>query len=79
LDFVHSLTERALRALIDRHGHALHPGALSWVGGIYGQVRQGYPLKDDQIAQLSLIRAELARLYRRRAGDPGRHPGGEAA
>ena len=62
------LTERALRQLIDRYRdyldpNGLHLGDLPWIGGIYGQIRQGFPLKDDQIAQVSRIRGELARRH----------------
>lgn len=60
------LTERALRGLIDSYRNHLDPsglnlGDLPWLGGIYGQVRQGFPLRDDQLARVSAIRARLAR------------------
>lgn len=54
--------DRALRQLIERHGHAVPLGDLPWLGGILGQVRRGYPLRPDQQARVSQIRAQLARL-----------------
>jgi hypothetical protein len=68
-DAAQTLTERALRQLIDRYRDHLDPSGLSvgdlpWIGGIYGQVRQGFPLNEGQVARVSKIRGELARRCR---------------
>jgi hypothetical protein len=54
------LADAALRQLIDRYGDDIDAADLPWLGGILGQLRQGYPLSDDQVARVSRIRASLA-------------------
>jgi hypothetical protein len=55
------LSEHNIGQLIERHGHAVEMADLPWLGGIYGKLRQGYPLSNEQRARVSAIRGKLAR------------------
>jgi hypothetical protein len=66
-----ALADAALCILIEQHGANLALEDLPWLGGLLGSLRQGYPLRRDQVARISRIRGELARRYHQNGGHAG--------
>jgi hypothetical protein len=56
------LVEAALKHLIDNHGSNIPMRDLPTIGGYLGVVRAGHHLKPEHIANISRVRAEIARM-----------------
>jgi hypothetical protein len=60
-----SLAEREMLRFAEQHGHALALKDLPFLGACIKQVREGYPLRSDQLARLSRMRGKFGPKYRR--------------
>jgi hypothetical protein len=55
---------RSLATLLAMHGHRLDTDDLQFIGNVAARVRYAQPVKPDEIARLSSIRASVARELR---------------
>jgi hypothetical protein len=61
---IDTITDAALVRLVEQHGAAIDIDSLPWLGNVISQVRQGHRLSHEQLAQISRIRAGIARRAR---------------
>lgn len=79
LDPALGMVETALGQLVERHGDELPEADRLWLSQLLIDVGRGIPLTAGQLAELSAVRAEIARDYRRNRFACRRDGPGDAA